>query len=696
MSSSSDRDSGFHPTGGTPSAAATGSSHLSLAAGTNGHQPPLPIVSLSSETPLPDLGPIGPRTAVPSPPVINASNLARLPGDGELWLDGDVLMCACPECGAPMTIRLWLMLASCWQCQTTIELTEEQEREAKRLLEERAHRGAPPVPAPQPPVTQPSVTQPSVTQSPTSQPPTPSPPPALRAVAPSAPARPRPSPPLPSTPLLESVPPRQPRAEPQPAAAARHVARAVSKRPFRLGDLLRMMPAWLISLLFHLIVLTLLGLITFGRDEQDWIVLSTIVHPARNEGGTTVGQHSEDEVDFDLPIPRDVDLSNPQQRAAMIREDQDARELRVDPSAIEPARAELAQVRDQIRSSSRSVGVAARDPRVRVEIVEQEGGTTLTEAAVARALRWLSRQQKPDGRWQLDGAIRSDTAATSLALLPFLGAGQTHLSGRYKDTVSRGLRWLIQQQKPNGDLRGDAPDQPGMYAQGQSAIVLCEAFLVTGDESLRVPAQRGIDFIVDAQYPDGGWRYRPNRESPDKRGDTSVFGWQLMALQSARAAGLTVPEETMELASRYLDGVQTEEGLYCYQNRNSPTPAMTAEALLCRMYLGATRAEPRLQPGVQYLVDNHLPKPGEENAYYWYYATQAMHHVGGPAWERWNLVMRDVLVTTQERSGATAGSWNPQSSFSQQGGRLYLTSLAACSLEVYYRHLPLFRQIKLD
>ena len=88
--------------------------------------------------------------------------------------------------------------------------------------------------------------------------------------------------------------------------------------------------------------------------------------------------------------------------------------------------------------------------------------------------------------------MSSDTAGTSLVLLPYLGAGQTHLTGRYKDAVSAGLRWLVQHQAPNGDLRAGSSGNSGMYAHGQATIVLCEAFAMTGDEELRVPAQKAV------------------------------------------------------------------------------------------------------------------------------------------------------------------------------------------------------------
>ena len=157
-------------------------------------------------------------------------------------------------------------------------------------------------------------------------------------------------------------------------------------------------------------------------------------------------------------------------------------------------------------------------------------------------------------------AWKARVPGTSLALLPFLGAGQTHLAGIYQAEVAKGLRWLLQNQEEDGDLRGSHGQYPGMYAQGQGAIVLCEAFLMTGDEALRVPAQKAIDFIVAAQYPDGGWRYYPRDETQQMQGDTSVVGWQLMALQSALAAGLSVPETTLENAGHFLDTVQHDDG----------------------------------------------------------------------------------------------------------------------------------------
>jgi hypothetical protein len=231
-----------------------------------------------------------------------------------------------------------------------------------------------------------------------------------------------------------------------------------------------------------------------------------------------------------------------------------------------------------------------------------------------------------------------------------------------------------------------------MYAHGQGAIVLCEAYAITRDEQLREAAQNAIDFIVRAQHIRGGWRYAPGQP-----GDTSVFGWQLMALQSARVAQLNVPPETFELANVYLDSTGYDEGSrYAYQPSQGPTHVMTAEALLCRMYMGWNKEFPGLQQGVKYLTGEHMPRRRDTNFYYWYYATQVLHHYGGRPWQKWNLRMRDILVESQEKRGHKAGSWEPRGGHASQGGRLYTTALAVCTLEVYYRHTPIFRQIDLD
>jgi hypothetical protein len=345
-----------------------------------------------------------------------------------------------------------------------------------------------------------------------------------------------------------------------------------------------------------------------------------------------------------------------------------------------------------------------REKEARQRSVEQFGGTAASEAAVERGLDWLAAHQNPAGSWGLHnfhanckhphcpdaGTVTSDPAGTGLALLPFLGAGHTHRDGKHQKTVARALRWLVEQQGPDGTWPAAGDARP-MYGHGLASIALCEAYGMTHDPELRGPARKALDYIVRAQHaPSGGWRYQPNQPA-----DTSVVGWQLMALKSGEMAGLPVPPKTFEGVKRWLTSVEANRpagGLYGYQTP-APTPAMTAQGLLCWQYLGARRDEPRMRAGTEYLL-GHLPRPETDTSYYWYHGTQVMFHSQGKAWKAWNDRLRDTLVSTQATQGPLAGSWKPVDAREKPGGRLYATALRLLMLEVYYRHLPLYQQLE--
>ena len=335
-------------------------------------------------------------------------------------------------------------------------------------------------------------------------------------------------------------------------------------------------------------------------------------------------------------------------------------------------------------------------------MVKKGGGTKASEKSVASALKWFATHQNSDGSWNLDHrfgpcqsrcrhpGIRSDApnGATALALLPFLGAGQTHLEGPYKENVAAGLQFLLRNMRIIGQ-RGSLFDQGGnYYSHGLGAIVLCEAYAMTKDKNLAKPAQMAIFETAYAQDPiGGGWRY-----SAQQRGDTSALGWQLMALKSAHMAYLKVPSQTYIGASRFLDSVQSDSGAkYGYTGPTRPQSATTAVGLLCRMYLGWKRDEPAIERGVETFKRKG---PSEGNMYYNYYATQVMRHFGGEPWKVWNESMREYLVRTQAQMGHEKGSWHfPGGGHAGHvGGRLYATSMATMILEVYYRHMPIYQE----
>ena len=335
------------------------------------------------------------------------------------------------------------------------------------------------------------------------------------------------------------------------------------------------------------------------------------------------------------------------------------------------------------------------------------GGSQQTEQAVQAALDWLVRTQSSDGRWSAarhgagQGAGgsgqhrpevggRSDHGVTGLALLALLGAGNTHRDGPAAASVARGIGFLVEGQRPDGSLAGDAEFFAALYCHGMATIALAECMAMSGDESLRPAVDRAVRHTLAMQHPvTGGWRY-----AAGDRGDTSQLGWQVMALAAAKNAGLSGGEGAEARARVFLAGVSSGRagGLAAYRPGERPSVAMTAEALFCRLLLGMPADHPAAAEAIG-LVSRSPPTAAGYNIYTWYYATLASFHTGGPQWDAWNRHLQAALLPLQHRSGGPLdGSWDPDRVWGGHGGRVYATSLAALTLEVYYRYRPLHDQ----
>ena len=326
--------------------------------------------------------------------------------------------------------------------------------------------------------------------------------------------------------------------------------------------------------------------------------------------------------------------------------------------------------------------------------------------ALKAALEWIAAHQLRDGSWDFrltagpcsrgtcsgEGTIDAKRGATGLALLTFLGAGQTQLEGDYQKVVEKGLAWLVRNMKMQGTL-GLLADEghAHMYAHGIASMALVEAYGMTKDNRLMAPAQMALNYIHHAQDPvGGGWRY-----SPREKGDTSAFGWQIMAIKSGQMAYLKVDKKSYELASVFLDSVQSEYGAKYGYTDPGHKATTTAIGLLCRMYLGWEPDHPALESGIAYLGQRGpmTDQNSGEAMYYNYYATQAVFQYTsgeGPMWEKWNVAMRDYLIASQDNRGAEEGSWH-HGAPTNWGGRLYDTTLSALTLEVHYRYLPIYK-----
>jgi hypothetical protein len=523
------------------------------------------------------------------------------------------------------------------------------------------------------------------------------------------PVKPPPAAALPPTPLL---PPETPAKTPLLEPAAAHAADDGDGR-HSLGlttAAVKQAPAWAISMLVHVVALLSMALVVNEPPKKEVARIIT--------SGGAEAENEFTEFDDELPEQPQIGVAEPLADIAVTTEvavtpvavaanadDLDAAPLAVEFTDFGTETAPASDMMETIGALG-GMGGGLGGRAQAAKLAAASGGGSDTEQAVDRSLKWIAIHQLPDGGWSFDfkecpscggrcsgsgGSRAKDrTGATAMALLPFLGRGYTHREGPYKATVEKGIAFLAQRVVAG---KGRAYDRFGnLYSQGLAGIALSECYAMSQDNRLAGPTQLALNFIMQAQDPvGGGWRYEPRQP-----GDTSAVGWQIMALKSGDMAYLQVNPLTVKKAVDFLNSVESQSGArYGYTDNSRFTPGLTAVGLLCRMYLGWKKDNPAIQDGVSYLA-----KTGPTaDLYYDYYATQIMHHMEGEAWISWNKRMKDLLLKSQSNKDHEAGSWHQgfeKGHAAESAGRLYCTSLATMILEVYYRHLPIYRTQVVD
>jgi len=509
-------------------------------------------------------------------------------------------------------------------------------------------------------------------------------------------------------PIIQTEPPKPTLPPPRPVVPATEAVELANDEEEQdddeptLAAVVAAAPPWLVSLVVHVVLLVLLAVLFLPRLVSDEINLDLAFAETFGEQlEEETFSVAEDPIDEEL-ITTDIELNSVEDPLAT-------------PSEELVEEAEQPNANAPFETPNIGLALNGREEGMREALLEAYGGDQTTEHAVYLALRWLKTQQRKDGSWRLNGPypdgakVRNPLAATSMALLAFQGAGHTHKTTRrmvdrngnlvetdFRKQVRIGWKQMLKWQDKDGCFyRKSGVDHvhQKLYSQAQATIAICELYGMTRDPDFRRPAQRAINFCCavqdqDGEYPDGGWRYDDGRDS-----DMSATGWFVMALQSAKMAGLDVPSDVFLGVEEFLDSVTDKGSFYSYMPGRYATTSMTAEGLLCRQYLGWNQKDPRMAKGVAYLRD-HPVDWEEPNVYYWYYATQVMHHMEGDDWFEWNKVMKKQLTRMQVSNGKDKGSWSPDGDqWGKAGGRLYQTCLCTFMLEVYYRHLPIYASL---
>ncbi len=269
--------------------------------------------------------------------------------------------------------------------------------------------------------------------------------------------------------------------------------------------------------------------------------------------------------------------------------------------------------------------------------------------------------------------------------------------------MTRAVRWLLEQQDPDSGLIGEPVGHGYLYDHAIATVALSEAYFASRSPILEPRVQSAVNLIARARNPYSAWRYDL---PPSGDNDTSVTGWMVMALVSARDAGLRIDSAALDGALSWIDEMTDPvTGRVGYDERGGPssrvpgvndhfpvdrTETMTAVGLLSRVFLGQ---DPRETPILEKHADLLLralpewdPDGLTNDMYYWYYGSYAAFQMGGRHWKAWNRAMQRALLRPQRRDGHACGSWDPIGPWGWAGGRVYSTALGALCLEVYFRY----------
>jgi len=346
----------------------------------------------------------------------------------------------------------------------------------------------------------------------------------------------------------------------------------------------------------------------------------------------------------------------------------------------------------------------------RLRIGRKSGMTKGDGLATDSALVWLAYHQQPDGSWdskKYGASSKSDTACTGFALLAFLGAGHTERVGPHKDAVKKAVAWLKSKQAADGaiwDTTDDGATHRKIgYPNAIATLAMAEAAAMANVKDTRESAQKAIDYCTKIHQQGQGSDKRGWRYSAGSEGDLSVTGWYIMALKSAKVAGLQVDHAAFDGAIAFLDSMEVKEteerngygaSRFKYMagaDHAQSSHRLTAIGTLARLFLGVPRDQ--VQGSVEAFVrKGGVPEHGANgekvDLYYWYYGAMCTFQQGpdSAVWKTWSTAMRQELVGTQCKAGDDAGSWNPAGEYSAEWGRVGQTALSALCMEVYYRY----------
>jgi len=304
------------------------------------------------------------------------------------------------------------------------------------------------------------------------------------------------------------------------------------------------------------------------------------------------------------------------------------------------------------------------------------------QTSINRGFKYLQSQQNSDGSFGR-GRYGKHVGITALCALAFMADGNLPGRGTYGDQVQAALEFVLDHATDAGLLAAETSHGP-MYGHGFATLFLGEIYgMNPQDKRVREALVKAVDIIIGTQNEEGGWRYNPLPYDAD----ISVTICQIMALRSARNAGIKVPKQTIVRAVQYVRDCQNADGGFRYMKQTGGSAWPRTAAGVASLFYAGIYEDDSIDKGLQFLLRNARPNgaaTGQAHYYYGhYYAVQAMYLAGGEYWSQWWPAVREELTSKQ----ASNGGW-----LDHYAGGAYSTAMSLIVLQMPKRYLPIFQK----
>jgi len=311
--------------------------------------------------------------------------------------------------------------------------------------------------------------------------------------------------------------------------------------------------------------------------------------------------------------------------------------------------------------------------------------TSRSTASVNRGVEWFLKTLRRDGGCGVDVGQPADIGCTAMVGLSLLAQGNSPLEGPRSKQVQDITSFMLKavENMPGDDITSaqhtQLQNKIGRHAHSFFAALFLSQVMGQGPDPGQIgeALQKLVGVIVEQQDTHGSWgseAWAPVLGT--------VMGW--IALRSAHLAGMKVgasPELTADHLLKQMRGQIGNNGGWMHSLYKNATGVR----VLYEMGLDQEKIALKAFQDVLQLVkrDNTaFTQAGGEEYLAFHLITETMLQKGGPDWRTWFPVIRDKIISVQNRDG----SWTGHHCITS---RTFCTAAACLVLTAPKRYLPI-------